>query len=190
MMLKGWSVEPRPAMSTRSVIWSARRNGWRTRSPGAFCATGWQARMPSSSRICRRSVGCRTCTTQRRSQGLRRIVVTVAISARRTRRVTLLRLDDAPEVPVLDEAETSWSEEQVEAVVVRSPGSWRRDDSENRSALLATIASVRFGTARIAAPRLRRRMEPTWATDLSRQARAESRPRPRLGMRSEVDDWA
>jgi RNA polymerase sigma-70 factor (ECF subfamily) len=43
---------------------------------------------------------------------LRRIVVTVAISARRTRRVTLLRLDDAPEVPVLDDAETSWSEEQ------------------------------------------------------------------------------
>jgi RNA polymerase sigma factor (sigma-70 family) len=43
---------------------------------------------------------------------LRRIVVTVAISARRARRVTLLRLDDAPEVPVLDEAEKSWSEEQ------------------------------------------------------------------------------
>jgi hypothetical protein len=56
--------------------------------------------------------------------------------------VTLLRLDDAPEVPVLDEAETSWSEEQVEAVVVRSPGSWRRDDSENRSALLRRFGHV------------------------------------------------
>jgi len=43
---------------------------------------------------------------------LRRIVVTVAISVRRGRRATLLRLDDAPEVPVLDEAESSWSEEQ------------------------------------------------------------------------------
>ena len=43
---------------------------------------------------------------------LRRIVITVAINARRARRVTLLRLDDAHDVPVLDEAETSWTELQ------------------------------------------------------------------------------
>jgi RNA polymerase sigma-70 factor (ECF subfamily) len=43
---------------------------------------------------------------------LRRIVITVAINARRARRVTLLRLDDASDVPVLDEAETSWTELQ------------------------------------------------------------------------------
>ncbi len=43
---------------------------------------------------------------------LRRIVVTVALNMRRARRLTLLRLDDVPEVPVLDEAETSWSELQ------------------------------------------------------------------------------
>lgn len=43
---------------------------------------------------------------------LRRIVITVAINARRARRVTLLRLDDADDVPVLDEAETSWTELQ------------------------------------------------------------------------------
>ena len=43
---------------------------------------------------------------------LRRIVITVALNMRRSRRVTLLRLDDVPEVPVLDEAETSWSEVQ------------------------------------------------------------------------------
>ena len=43
---------------------------------------------------------------------LRRIVITVAANMRRARRVTLLRLDDVPAVPVLDEAETSWSEAQ------------------------------------------------------------------------------
>ena len=43
---------------------------------------------------------------------LRRIVITVALNMRRAQRFTLLRLDDAPDVPVLDEAETSWSELQ------------------------------------------------------------------------------
>jgi RNA polymerase sigma factor (sigma-70 family) len=43
---------------------------------------------------------------------LRRIVITVALNMRRAHRVTLLQLDDIPEVPVLDEAETSWSELQ------------------------------------------------------------------------------
>ena len=43
---------------------------------------------------------------------LRRIVVTVALNMRRARRGTLLRLDDVPDVPVLDEAETSWTEQQ------------------------------------------------------------------------------
>jgi RNA polymerase sigma factor (sigma-70 family) len=43
---------------------------------------------------------------------LRRIAITVALNMRRSRRQTLLRLDDVPDVPVLDEAETSWSELQ------------------------------------------------------------------------------
>ena len=43
---------------------------------------------------------------------LRRIVITVALNMRRARRHTLLRLDDIPEVPVLDEAETRWSDLQ------------------------------------------------------------------------------
>jgi RNA polymerase sigma factor (sigma-70 family) len=43
---------------------------------------------------------------------LRRIVITVALNMRRARRRTLLRLEDVPEPPVLDEAETSWSESQ------------------------------------------------------------------------------
>jgi RNA polymerase sigma-70 factor (ECF subfamily) len=43
---------------------------------------------------------------------LRRIVITVALNLRRERRATFLRLDDIPEVPVLDEAETRWSDLQ------------------------------------------------------------------------------
>ena len=46
-------------------------------------------------------------TNRPRSLGwLRRIVITVALNMRRARRLTLLRLDDVPDVPVLDEAET------------------------------------------------------------------------------------
>lgn len=43
---------------------------------------------------------------------LRRIVITVALNMRRARRVTFLPLDDMLSVPVLDEAETSWTELQ------------------------------------------------------------------------------
>ncbi len=43
---------------------------------------------------------------------LRRIAISVALNMRRARRFTLLRLDDVPDVPVLDEAETYWSEAQ------------------------------------------------------------------------------
>lgn len=43
---------------------------------------------------------------------LRRIVVTIALNMRRRRRHTLLLVDDVPDVPILDEEETSWSELQ------------------------------------------------------------------------------
>jgi hypothetical protein len=39
-------------------------------------------------------------------------VVSVALNMRRARRTTLLRLDETPDVPVLDETETRWSAEQ------------------------------------------------------------------------------
>ena len=45
---------------------------------------------------------------------LRRIVANVALNMHRARRTTLLRLDELPEVPILDEAETTWSEQQRE----------------------------------------------------------------------------
>jgi RNA polymerase sigma factor (sigma-70 family) len=43
---------------------------------------------------------------------VRRIAVSVALNLRRATRVTLLQLDDAGEVPVLDDAEQTWSDEQ------------------------------------------------------------------------------
>jgi RNA polymerase sigma factor (sigma-70 family) len=43
---------------------------------------------------------------------LRRIAITVSSNLRQARRATLLRLDDIPVVPVLDEAETRWTEAQ------------------------------------------------------------------------------
>jgi len=43
---------------------------------------------------------------------LRRIVISVALNMRRARRRTFLQLDNLPEVPVLDDAETNWSELQ------------------------------------------------------------------------------
>jgi RNA polymerase sigma factor (sigma-70 family) len=43
---------------------------------------------------------------------LRRIAISIALNMRRANRVTLLQLDDAGEVPVLDEAEHTWSDEQ------------------------------------------------------------------------------
>jgi RNA polymerase sigma factor (sigma-70 family) len=43
---------------------------------------------------------------------LRRIVITTAINARRARRQTFLQLDDSTDMPILDEAETRWSDGQ------------------------------------------------------------------------------
>jgi RNA polymerase sigma factor (sigma-70 family) len=43
---------------------------------------------------------------------LRRIVITVALNMRRSRRMTLLALDEAMSIPVLDEEESHWSESQ------------------------------------------------------------------------------
>src|SRR5688572_2011639 len=40
---------------------------------------------------------------------LRRIVITVALNTRRRQRCAFLRLDDVPDVPVLDETETVWT---------------------------------------------------------------------------------
>ena len=47
---------------------------------------------------------------------LRRVVITVALNLRRTRRITLLSLEDVHDVPVLDESEDRWSEAQRQRV--------------------------------------------------------------------------
>lgn len=43
---------------------------------------------------------------------LRRIVITIALNVLRSRRCTFVTLDEGHDVPVLDETETGWSEEQ------------------------------------------------------------------------------
>ena len=43
---------------------------------------------------------------------LRRIVITIALNMRRAHRHTLVQLDDVPDVPVLDEEETRWTDRQ------------------------------------------------------------------------------
>ncbi len=42
----------------------------------------------------------------------RRIVITAAVDARRARRLTFVQLGDVPDLPVLDESETHWTEGQ------------------------------------------------------------------------------
>jgi RNA polymerase sigma-70 factor, ECF subfamily len=63
---------------------------------------------------------------------LRRIAVTVAMNLHRSRRRTLLQLEDADAVPVLDEAESRWSEGQrhqlAAALVTLSPADRRLCD--------------------------------------------------------------
>src|ERR1700722_3159741 len=60
---------------------------------------------------------------------LRRVVVTAALNLRRAHRMTLLSLDDVPNVPVLDETERHWSDVQrhrLAAALVRLNAEERR----------------------------------------------------------------
>jgi RNA polymerase sigma-70 factor (ECF subfamily) len=77
---------------------------------------------------------------------LRRIVITVALNMRRARRRTLLCLDDIPDVPVLDEAETRWSEAQR----LRLSSALLRLTTEERQ-LCDRRYHGRWSTARLAA---------------------------------------
>jgi RNA polymerase sigma factor (sigma-70 family) len=90
----------------------------------------------------------------------RRVVVTVALNARRTHRATLLALDDVGDVPILDDEETSWSEGQrrrlAAALLVLTPDERRWCDRRYHG---------RWSTARLAAdagvgePVMRKRLQ-------------------------------
>ena len=94
---------------------------------------------------------------------LRRIVITVAINMRRARRVTLLQLDDEAQVPVLDEAETCWSESQRQqlaaALMTLTPDERRICDRRYHgrwsTARLAAAAGVDIATMRKRMQRIR-----------------------------------
>jgi RNA polymerase sigma factor (sigma-70 family) len=91
---------------------------------------------------------------------LRRIVITTAINARRARRVTLLQLDDVSEVPVLDEAETTWTELQRQ----RLAGALLKLSSDDRR-LCDRRYHGKWSTARLASaagvdePAMRKRLQ-------------------------------
>ncbi len=94
---------------------------------------------------------------------LRRIVITVASNMRRARRTTLLQLEDLPDVPVLDEAETRWSEVQrhrlAAALLTLSPEDRqlcdRRYHGHWSTARLAAHAGVDDGAMRKRLQRIR-----------------------------------
>src|SRR5688572_32924912 len=94
---------------------------------------------------------------------LRRIVITVASNMRRAKRFTLLQLDDIPDVPVLDEAETHWSEIQrhrlAAALLTLSPEDRqlcdRRYHGRWSTARLAETAGVDDGAMRKRLQRIR-----------------------------------
>jgi RNA polymerase sigma-70 factor (ECF subfamily) len=97
---------------------------------------------------------------------LRRIVVTVALNVRRSRRVTLLRLDDVPEIPVLDEEEERWSERQRQrlAAALLTLSSEERQICDRRyhgrwnTARLASVAGVNGATMRKRLQRIREKL--------------------------------
>jgi len=85
---------------------------------------------------------------------LRRTAITAALNQRRSRRRTFLRLDDVPEVPVLDEAESTWSEAQrlrlAGALLKLNPDERRLCDPAVHTAIgvgcgLERLAMLRYG---------------------------------------------
>jgi RNA polymerase sigma-70 factor (ECF subfamily) len=97
---------------------------------------------------------------------LRRIVITSALNMRRARRWTFLSLDDVADVPVLDEAETRWSEAQrhrlAHALLALTPEERQLCDRRYHggwsTARLAANAGVDGGAMRKRLQRIRDRL--------------------------------
>jgi RNA polymerase sigma factor (sigma-70 family) len=97
---------------------------------------------------------------------LRRIVITSALNMRRARRWTFLSLDDVADVPVLDEAETRWSEAQrhrlAHALLALTPEERQLCDRRYHggwsTARLAANAGVDDGAMRKRLQRIRDRL--------------------------------
>jgi RNA polymerase sigma-70 factor (ECF subfamily) len=112
---------------------------------------------------------------------LRRIVITVALNMRRARRLTFLRLDDVPDVPVLDEAETSWSDSQRQrlagALLTLTTDERRLCDRRYHggwsTARLASAANVDEGAMRKRLQRIRDKLRKEIEVSEQRGVRAE-----------------
>jgi RNA polymerase sigma-70 factor, ECF subfamily len=100
------------------------------------------------------------------SSWLRRIVITVALNMRRSRRVSFLCLEEATTVPVLDDDETHWSESQRQrlaaALLALSPAERRICDRRYHGgwsiARLAQDAAVDESTLRKRLQRIREKL--------------------------------
>ena len=111
---------------------------------------------------------------------LRRIVVTVAINLRRSRRRTFLHLDEL-DVPVLDETETRWSDSQRErlasALLTLTPDERRLCDRRYHgrwsAARLATNAGVDEATMRKRLQRIRDKLRKEIEVTEQRSIRAD-----------------
>jgi RNA polymerase sigma-70 factor (ECF subfamily) len=112
---------------------------------------------------------------------LRRIVITVALNMRRARRLTFLRLDDIPDVPVLDEAETRWSDSQRQrlagALLTLTTDERRLCDRRYHggwsTARLASAANVDEGAMRKRLQRIRDKLRKEIEVSEQRGIRAE-----------------
>jgi RNA polymerase sigma-70 factor (ECF subfamily) len=116
---------------------------------------------------------------------LRRIAVTVAINMRRARRTTFLRLDDALEVPILDDVEARWSEAQRQqlaaALLILTPEERRLCDRRYHGgwsiARLANDAGVDEAAMRKRLQRIRDKLRKD--IEMSEQSEISSAQSPR-----------
>jgi RNA polymerase sigma factor (sigma-70 family) len=112
---------------------------------------------------------------------LRRIVIAVSSNMRRARRRTLLQLEDIPDVPVLDEAETRWSDSQrhrlASALLTLTPEDRqvcdRRYHGRWSTARLAAHAGVDEATMRKRLQRIRDRLRKEIEVSEQRDIRPE-----------------